>query len=361
MLQRQLEADRKRQQALDAENARIADESRRLQTALVEAAAQVRAREAERNTVEIELTALEAQEATAAQAFYERRDQLSGLLAVLQRMGREPPPALVVKPENAASAARSAMLLTAVLPGVRTEAQRLSKDLETLRGLRQAAADSRMRLDAAAAALGAEQVRIAALIAEKKALGARVSVALKAATEKVRALGREATSLTALIGRADSAIQDLDEAGFLDPNFSAKRGYLALPAHGEVLAQYGEVDEFGLRQTGLRLSTRANAQVTSPVDGKVVYADTFTGYGLLLIIGAGDGYHILLSGMARIDAAVGQVLLAGEPVGVMGPAEGQGQDGRRTLRIEFRRRGEPVDPAPWFAGGLLKTRDKGHG
>ena len=76
----------------------------------------------------------------------------------------------------------------------------------------------------------------------------------------------------------------------------------------------------------------------------------------MLIIAANGGYHVLLAGLTQIDGVVGQVVLAGEPVGRMGSGRsgsrqgGQsGTGGGERLYIEFRRNGVPVDPAPWFA------------
>ncbi|WP_222874116.1 hypothetical protein [Hankyongella ginsenosidimutans] len=45
------------------------------------------------------------------------------------------------------------------------------------------------------------------------------------------------------------------------------------------------------------------------------FAGEFRGYGLLLIVAHSSGYHSLLAGFARIDAAVGAQVRAGEPVG----------------------------------------------
>ena len=69
---------------------------------------------------------------------------------------------------------------------------------------------------------------------------------------------------------------------------------------------------------GLSLATRPGASVLAPADGWVVYAGPFRSYGQVLILNAGDGYHIVLAGMERIDAALGQFVLGGEPVAVMG-------------------------------------------
>jgi len=94
--------------------------------------------------------------------------------------------------------------------------------------------------------------------------------------------------------------------------------------------------------------------VTAPCDGWVVYAGPFRSYGQLLILNAGGGYHVLLAGMERISVDLGQFVLTGEPVAVMGGgpqsaaaiATGSSQP---VLYIEFRKDGTPVDPSPWWA------------
>jgi len=69
--------------------------------------------------------------------------------------------------------------------------------------------------------------------------------------------------------------------------------------------------------------------------------------------------------LARVDAAVGQWVLTGEPVGVTGEAEdesigGRSPEGRSagapTLYVELRRKGQPIDPRPWLAGNNDKVR-----
>ena len=122
---------------------------------------------------------------------------------------------------------------------------------------------------------------------------------------------------------------------------------------GRKISSFGGENKFGEKARGMLIAARADAQVTSPVDGWVAYADEFRTYGQLLIINAGGGYHILLAGMRRIDVGEGQFVLAGEPVAVMGGATraGSGQAGgpRQALYIEFRKDGRSIDPSPWWA------------
>ncbi|MGA0395445.1 MAG: murein hydrolase activator EnvC family protein, partial [Rhodospirillales bacterium] len=77
----------------------------------------------------------------------------------------------------------------------------------------------------------------------------------------------------------------------------------------------------------------------------------FKGYGQILIIQHGDAYHTLLAGMRRVDATLGQRLLSGEPIGVMGI-----QDAGSRLYIEVRRKGQPINPLPWFTAANSKVR-----
>jgi septal ring factor EnvC (AmiA/AmiB activator) len=91
--------------------------------------------------------------------------------------------------------------------------------------------------------------------------------------------------------------------------------------------------------------------VIAPHDGKVVFAGPFRDYGLLLIIDHGEGYHTLLAGLGRIDASVSQWVLAGEPVGQMGPERaGSARASKPRLYIELRHDGRSINPLPWLAG-----------
>ena len=126
--------------------------------------------------------------------------------------------------------------------------------------------------------------------------------------------------------------------------FAQSQGSLAFPAQGRVVIGFGERD--GASETrGVTIQTGPGAQVIAPYDGQVVFAGPFRDYGLLLIIEHGGGYHSLLAGLERIDSAVNQTLLAGEPVGVMA----RPTDGNPRLYLELRQNNRPINPLPWLA------------
>ena len=173
---------------------------------------------------------------------------------------------------------------------------------------------------------------------------------------QIRPAGTAITNQIASVGSAQSI--PLDQL----------RGRLKWPANGKLIARFGSGDGSGGRLHGIYLETLAGSGVTSPCDGKIMFAGPFRGYGQMLIIAANGGYHVLLAGLTNVDGVVGQVVLAGEPLGRMGrsssgsisgPQSGAptAVSGGRQLYIEFRRNDVPVDPVPWFAA--LKERVSG--
>ena len=142
--------------------------------------------------------------------------------------------------------------------------------------------------------------------------------------------------------------------------FEAAKGSLRLPAAGRRTKHFGDAEPAGGTARGISLQTRKEARITAPSDGWVVYAGAFRSYGQLLIINAGGGYHVLLAGMSRIDVSLGQFVLAGEPIAVMGnsaaPSQGGADSSRPVLYVEFRKDGRPIDPDPWWAEASEKVQ-----
>ncbi|TMK04676.1 MAG: hypothetical protein E6G77_01135, partial [Alphaproteobacteria bacterium] len=124
--------------------------------------------------------------------------------------------------------------------------------------------------------------------------------------------------------------------------------------NGARIKEFGAADGLGGTEKGMSVAARPSSQITAPCDGWVVYAGPFRNYGQLLILNAGGGYHVLLAGMERISVDLGQFVVTGEPVAVMGDGAQSavakaGGVSQPVLYIEFRKDGAPVDPGPWWA------------
>ena len=150
-----------------------------------------------------------------------------------------------------------------------------------------------------------------------------------------------------LLARLDKESKKRGKTGKTDDDvvsgaFMTAKGRIPYPVKGKIVSKFGDLNEAGAASKGISLVTRPNAQVISPYDGRVLFAGPFRGYGELLIIEHGDGYHTLLAGLGRLDTSVGQSLLAGEPVGVMAESV------KPVLYMEFRKNGQPVNPTSWL-------------
>ncbi|WP_449230641.1 murein hydrolase activator EnvC family protein [Azospirillum doebereinerae] len=174
--------------------------------------------------------------------------------------------------------------------------------------------------------------------AEQKAAALKAAEEQRAKDEAVREAAREAGERALAARRAPAAGPPSSPSGDAPPAIAG----MTLPAGGRLTTRYGETDRFGASSRGVTVQTRAGATVVAPQSGSIMFAGPFKGYGLILIVEHGNGYHSLIAGLGRIDTAVGKRVATGEPVAVM-PA-----DGSPDLYFELRRNGQPINPQRGF-------------
>ena len=368
------EAEAKLREEIDA----IAGDRRKLNEQLIETAARVRAVEQRIAAAEARLKPLDESESAIRKSLDGRRAVIAEVLAALQRMGRRPPPAVMVQPEDALQSVRTAIMLGAVLPEMRQQAEILVTDLAELVRVRKEIAMEHETLKRDLAALADDQQRLTLLVEGRQKRQTAAESELEAERQRAAALAKQADNLKDLIAKLEQSLDNdtrsarsaaraalegrtvpgnLQDPGRLGPavTFSAARGLLPLPVNGVKIRNFGDPDSMGGAEKGLAIAARAGAQVTSPCDGLVVYAGPFRSYGQVLILNAGGGYHVLLMGMERISVDPGQFVLTGEPVAAMGSggqiaaAAATVTPSQPVLYIEFRKDGTPIDPSPWWA------------
>src|SRR5690606_10124723 len=129
---KELENTRDRQRALESDVAAINKERERLNARLLETADLIQKSEARLSAIEERLGELREQERLVRGSLSQRRDEVAKLLAVLQKMGRNPPPVLVTKREDALAMVRSGILLAAAFPQLSSQARELAGKLDEL-------------------------------------------------------------------------------------------------------------------------------------------------------------------------------------------------------------------------------------
>lgn len=383
-IEQRLSGNTQAREALEKEVAAIRADRAALNKALLDATARTQTVEAKLGEIEKRLALLQASEAAIRRSLEGRRGLIAEVLAALQRIGRRPPPAVLVRPEDILEAVRASMLLGAVVPDLRQEVEILATDLGELVRLHNGIATERTNIGTEMEQLASERQRLASLIEARREREAAASKDVEAQRALGDQLAGQARSMRDFVDRiekeisvtnkaADAARQAIEQEtreqrdrmtalAFKDPArlapkiaFAEARGLLSLPVAGSRLRGFGDSDGAGGTTRGISLETRAGALVSAPSDGWVVYAGPFRSFGQLLILNAGGGYYVLLAGMQRIDVALNQFVLAGEPVAVMGETSeaaattvGVGT-GQPVLYIEFRKDGVSVDPGPWWS------------
>lgn len=229
--------------------------------------------------------------------------RLARLLSVLEQLKRDPPPALLVSPQDAKDAVRAAILVRALTPELAGRAQSYAEGAtEVMRQRRLAAAQS-------------------------EALFERDSLAAEALPQP------DDTAGLRLRGAADP-----DPADLTPPT------RLMMPSAGAVVRRFGDPLAGGGRSNGLTLSAAKGARAVSPAPGLVQYVGPVKGWGVIVILRLAGGYHLVLAGLERTSVQVGQSVAEGQPLGWASDS----RDATSELYLEVREQGSPVDPARWL-------------
>lgn len=177
----------------------------------------------------------------------------------------------------------------------------------------------------------------------KSRLLARTRQEATSLDKQVRELREQAAELAKLVKKLESEKSRGYTGGGV---FSSLKGRLPWPVKGPVILGYGPQTHPELGTTfdsqGIEIGVTGDVPVKAVAEGRVVFANWFKGYGNLLILDHGDGYHTLYAHSARLIKAVGDVVKQGEPIAQAG------LPGVRGIYFEVRRGGAPQDPRAWL-------------
>ena len=183
-------------------------------------------------------------------------------------------------------------------------------------------------------AVGAKKREIEGDKRKKAALLASVKKERAAYEKAVAELREREKALRALVNKLTTKAAALRSAGF-----KALRGKLPIPAQGDIFSPKG-------RERGIGIKAPEGTKIRAIFKGKVAYAGWFKGYGNLLIIDHGGGYHTVAAHASRLLKKVGDEVKTGEVVGLVGStASIEGP----MLYFEIRYHGKAENPATWLA------------
>ena len=383
-MEREVQAQNLEHKKLQAQATQISLELTRISKDMIASAKQIQNSEEKISRMESELETLRADLKKAEENFVVEDDNLIKTLSALQNLALKPTEALFVQPLTPVEIIRSAMLLREAVPYLQENAARIREDLEKIEAQKNLVEKQVARIIRQKKILEKEHEQMKALVQRKSKIRNAVEIKSVKAKKKVEQLASQANDLRDLLNKLEKQRQEklrrqeeerrrlaelkaaearraaeetkkLEEKQRADlikfkpevinevgENFVKAKGHLLRPARGPVVTAYGELMSKGVTSKGIIIKTRSQAQVISPYDGTVIFAGPFRGYGNLIIIEHGQGYLSLLAGLEEVDCELGQMLLAGEPVGQMP------ESGDARLYVELRKDNHPVNPLTWI-------------
>src|ERR1700726_2365578 len=238
----------------------IGDDRRKFNQQIIDTAARVAGVEERIASTQERLQPLEDSEQALRISLQQRHSLIAEVLSALQRIGRQTPPALMIRAEDALLSVRSALVLGAVLPELRQQAESLSVDLNELVRLRKEIAQERDKLARDLFVLADERQRLSLLIEERQKRQGEAEQALGGERQRAHQLARQAENLNQLIDQLEQGLDSSaraaratarasadrraldgrpDLAALKDPGrltpaiaFASARGSLPLPANG---------------------------------------------------------------------------------------------------------------------------------
>lgn len=376
--QRKLERAKKELDAVAAERRRIEGErgqaARQLRALDERVGASTRAlerTEGELARQQAELARLQRERAALDRSLGAQRRELAALLRAAYTVGGDAPLKLMLSQDSVADGQR---LLAYHGYLQRDRARRIARLRQELAGL--------TALERRIAATGAElaQTRrrqaqeLAQLQRDRSARAqavAELETRYRSRRERERALGRDVDGLQSLLARLREAARRAEaerraaaaRATREDDAAPARTGRerppppvianaqpirvggLGWPLSGTLLAAYGGTLPDGRRSAGVLIGAPAGTPVQAVADGKVVFAEWMSGYGLLCIVDHGGGTMSLYANNDGLLRDVGSDVRRGEAIASVGNSGGQGVP---ALYFELRRNGKPVDPRTWL-------------
>ena len=228
-----------------------------------------------------------------------------------------------------------------LLDGYRDTVEALNEKEKQLMGLKKELIKDREKVRTEEASLAEKKTKKEVLLAsvkKEKYSSAKMLNELEKASRKIMEIIRESEQ-----GEKGK------QSTFAGKNFSGLKGRLPWPVEGKVAIPYGSQKDPQFNTPIFRSGTYIQSNTASYAKavhaGRVVFAEWFKGYGQLIIVNHGDGYHTLYGSLSEIFTKVGDIIKEKQTLGRVGNSGILNTPG---LYFEVRYKGKPLDPLQWL-------------
>jgi septal ring factor EnvC (AmiA/AmiB activator) len=349
---------------LAAEAAAATEAAERAAREAAALAARIQQAEAEIEAARAQWTIAKGRRARLTARLAARQAPTARLAAALQTAARRPMALSALQPGSLADVVHLRAVLASTVPQIRARTAALRTELDRGRALEAEAGRALAALRAGEAALRQRRSELAALEQQQRLASRTAQGAALREGERALALAEETRDLDGLVGKLGEVaalrrelaalpgpvLRPADLSAALLPDPVGVPAPLAaapppsdfqLPVQGRTLVGFGAKRASGLASTGLMLAPAKAAQVVAPGRGRVAFANAYRGFARIVIIEHEGGWTSLVTGLERVEVAVGDSVIAGSPLG-------RASGGAQPVTIELRRDGKPVNPLEYI-------------
>jgi len=226
------------------------------------------------------------------------------------------------------------------------EMKRVSTYQENLRGLQEKEHHLiilKKELTTNRAKVVAEESLLSGKKRNKEVLLASVKKEKSSYTKMLKEMEASAKRLLDIINKSDAG------EGYTGRGFASLKGRLPWPVDGKVAIPFGSQKDPQFNtpvfRSGAFIESSSDSMAKAVHEGKVVFAEWFKGYGQLIIINHGGGYHSLYGSLSEIFTKVGDIIKDKQIIGRIGNS---GLVNLPGLYFELRYKGKPLNPIQWL-------------
>ncbi|MBL95727.1 MAG: hypothetical protein CMF70_10540 [Magnetovibrio sp.] len=352
----------KNRSSLSKRKEALEEEAKKLRHKLVSTVSAIRKNQKQIKLARRDLEKLNYSQQNSLLELESDRNRFEYLFVALYRLAKIPPEASIALPSSPIDSVRSSLLLRTSLGHIKERANFLANTLKTLSKRKEEIAHKKNKIKLLLSSLDKQKRHFSALLSRKEILKRRTDSRIFQENERLSLLAKKAKTLKDLLKELTSkkrftVSKNTKKSRKRNATWSkvqpvaAAKGKFLFPVVGKLTSRFGQKNNSGIIQKGITIETEPRSPVIATYHGRVVFTGEFRGYGLLLIIEHGDGYHSLLAGMEKITVDPGATLTIGDPVGIMAKLNSK----KPSLYAEFRKNGQPINLVPWLISG---SRDK---
>ncbi len=295
---------------------------------------------------------LEKNEMEARLAIEEQK--ISRLIGVLYSIEKEPAPVKLVHPGGPLATARAGMLLSDILPKLQNPIEKIKSDLSEFENLENLQAKNYAIIENGLKELQSARNELTIAISSRQTLPQSFvedpseTAILSAASKTIDNLVKGLSKIP--VGKVTAPLPDIQKI----------KGQLLFPVTGRIIREFNEEDSAGIKRPGIIVATSPAALVISPTVATIRYQGQLLDYGLVSILEPSQDILFVFSGLERTFGQIGDILHAGDPLGVMGGTTLTAAKIKReaiktssayrpqTLYFEVRKNHTPQNPLLWF-------------